>query len=128
MKLSDVIEKYIKVRDAKAQLKKEYDEKAKKFDEALLKMEAVILKVFNDTGQDSAKTEFGTAYMSPQTSATVADRESFFSWVLEDPVERSVFLESRVSKSAVEQFKSANDDLPPGVNWRSEIKINVRRA
>jgi hypothetical protein len=35
-------------------------------------------------------------------------------------------LEVRCSKQAVEQYKDVNGDLPPGVNLRSEIVINVR--
>lgn len=128
MKLDELIDKYIKVRDKKAQLKKAYEAEAGKLDEVLTKMEAVILKMFEQTGQDSAKTASGTAYTSTRNSATVADRDAFLGWVLADPEERAIFLENRVNKTAVEQFKAENEDLPPGVNWRSEITVNVRRA
>jgi hypothetical protein len=38
-------------------------------------------------------------------------------------------LEVRVSKTAVEQFREANDDeIPPGVNLRVERVVNVRRS
>lgn len=128
MKLNELIEKYIKVRDKKAQLKKERDVEIAKLDTVLEKMEGVILKMFEQTGQDSAKTEFGTAYTSERTSATVADRDVFIGWVLASPDERAIFLENRVNKTAVEQFRAETDDLPPGVNWRSEVVVNVRRA
>lgn len=129
MRLDDLIRKYILLRDKKAEFKKEYDDKVAAIDEMLKKMEGVLLKTFQETGQDSAKCEgVGTAYKSLQTSATVADRDSFFSWINEDFEERQAFLENRVSKAAVEQFKSANEDLPPGVNWREYITINVRRS
>jgi len=36
-------------------------------------------------------------------------------------------LEIRPSKAAVEQFLAANEELPPGVNWRSERVVNFRR-
>ena len=36
-------------------------------------------------------------------------------------------LERRVNKTAVEQFKSVNDDLPPGINWSETQVINFRR-
>lgn len=128
MKLDELVANYIKLRDKKSQLKKQYDEKVAKVDAVMDKMEAIILKTFQDSGIDSARTDAGTAYISTRTSATVASREEFLSWVLQDPDERSIFLENRVSKVAVEQFKAANDDLPPGVNFRSEIVVGVRRA
>lgn len=128
MKLDELVANYIKLRDKKSELKKQYDEKVAKVDAVMDKMAAIILKTFQDSGIDSARTDAGTAYISTRTSATVASREEFFGWVLQDPDERSIFLENRVSKVAVEQFKAANDDLPPGVNYRSEITVGVRRA
>ena len=128
MKLDELVANYIKLRDKKSQLKKQYDEKVAKVDAVMDKMEAIILKTFQDSGIDSARTDAGTAYISTRTSATVGSREEFVSWVLQDPDERSIFLENRVSKVAVEQFKAANDDLPPGINFRSEVTVGVRRA
>ena len=128
MKLDELVANYIKLRDKKSQLKKQYDEKVAKVDAVMDKMEAIILKTFQDSGIDSARTDAGTAYISTRTSATVSSREEFLSWVLQDPDERSIFLENRVSKVAVEQFKATNDDLPPGINFRSEVTVGVRRA
>lgn len=128
MKLDQLIEKYVQVRDKKAELKKAYEEQARKFDAALEKMEGMILQIFDETGQDSAKTQFGTAYVSTRASATVADREAFLGWVLQDPAERTIFLENRVSKVAVEQYKGVHDDLPPGINWSSILTVGVRRS
>ena len=128
MKLDELVANYIKLRDKKSLLKKQYDEKVAKVDAVMDRMEAIILKTFQDSGIDSARTDAGTAYISTRTSATVASREELFQWIQEDFEERSIFLENRVSKVAVEQFKAANDDLPPGVNFRSEIVVGVRRA
>lgn len=128
MKLDELVANYIKLRDRKSQLKKQYDEKVAKVDAVMDKMEAIILKTFQDSGIDSARTDAGTAYISTRTSATVASREELFQWIQEDFDERSIFLENRVSKVAVEQYKAANDDLPPGVNFRSELVVGVRRA
>ena len=128
MKLDELVANYIKLRDKKSLLKKQYDEKVAKVDAVMDKMEAIILKTFQDSGIDSARTDAGTAYISTRTSATVGSREELFQWIQEDFEERSIFLENRVSKVAVEQFKAANDDLPPGINFRSEVTVGVRRA
>ena len=58
----------------------------------------------------------------------MASREEFFAWVLQDTEERLSFLENRVNKTMVDQYKAANDDLPPGLNYRSEVTVGVRRA
>ena len=48
--------------------------------------------------------------------------------MLQDTEERLSFLENRVNKTMVDQYKAANDDLPPGLNYRSEVTVGVRRA
>jgi hypothetical protein len=128
MKLDELIAKYIKLRDRKAQMKRAFEDEVGKVNAVMDKMEAIILKTFQETGQTSAKTEFGTAYTSARTSATVADRDAFMSWVMAEPEDRMVFLENRVSKTAVDQYKAANDDVPPGVSWSSELVVGVRRS
>ena len=70
------------------------------------------MEVFNQTGMDSVKTEFGTAYTVNRSTASVADREIFMDYVKKN--EEWSLLEVRVSKTAVEQFREANDDeIPP---------------
>jgi hypothetical protein len=37
-------------------------------------------------------------------------------------------LEKRVSKQAVEQYVEEHGNLPPGINWREELVVNIRRS
>jgi hypothetical protein len=37
-------------------------------------------------------------------------------------------LERRVSKTAVDEYVAAHQDLPPGVNYTTAISVNVRRS
>ena len=126
MKLSDLVAKYIEARDRKAQLKAEYDMKASRLEEKMEKIEVKLLEVFDQTGMDSVKTEFGTAYTSTRSSASVADREAFMEFVRSN--DEWPLLEVRASKTAVEQYKDAHADLPPGINWREERVVNIRRS
>lgn len=77
MKLSDAVKLYIQLRDKKAELKAEYEAKVADIDEQLNKLEAKLLQVFNETGMDSVRTEFGTAYVTTRNSVSVADRDAF---------------------------------------------------
>ena len=126
MKLSELVAKYIELRDKKAEFKAEYDSKVAKIEEALTKIEAVLLDTFDKTGLDSAKTEFGTAYTTTRTTASVADKDAFMEHVKAHNDWQ--LMEIRCSKTGVEQYKDANEDLPPGVNWRAERVVNVRRT
>lgn len=127
MKLSEAVSLYIQLRDKKAQMKAEFDAVVAPVQEKMDKLEAKLLDVFNQTGMDSVKTEFGTAYATVRTSASVADRDTFMDYVKAN--EEWALLEVRVSKTAVDQFRSANDnELPPGVNVREERVVNIRRS
>lgn len=127
MKLSDAVSLYIRLRDKKAAMKSEFDASVAPLNEKMDKLEAKLLDVFNKTGMDSVKTEFGTAYTTVRTTASIADREVFMNFVKDN--EEWALLEIRAAKAAIEQFRSANDDaLPPGVNMREERVVNIRRS
>jgi 5'-3' exonuclease len=126
MKLSDLVAKYIELRDKKYELKHQYDFKAAQLDEMLGKIEAKLLQVFDTAGMDSVKTEFGTAYASTRSTASVADKETFMNFIKEN--EEWSLMEVRAAKLAIEQYKTANGDLPPGVNYREERVVNIRRS
>lgn len=127
MKLSEAVTLYIQLRDKKAEMKAAFDASIAPLNEKMDKLEAKLLDVFNKTGMDSAKTEHGTAYTAVRTTASIADREAFMDFVKAN--EEWSLLEVRASKTAVEQFRdSNNDELPPGVNIRSERVVNIRRS
>ena len=124
--MEELVEKYIQLRDAKAQAAAAFKAKVAKLDEVLTKIEGVLLQQFNEHGMESVRTKAGTAYKSSRVSATVADWDSVLSFIQKNDLWN--MLEHRVSKQAVEQFKEEHGDLPPGVNWREEVVVNVRRS
>lgn len=126
MKLSEVVAKYVELRDRKAQLKAEYDMQVAPIEAKMAKIEGKLLEVLDQTGGKSFRTPHGTAYVSVRTTASVADRETFFEFVKQN--EEWPLLQVAVVKSAVEQYKSVNQELPPGINWREERVVNIRRS
>jgi glutaredoxin 2 len=127
MKIDQLVETYIKLRSKLSQLDQEYDEKKRPFKEAQDKIEALMLTRFGELGVDSMKTQSGTAYVTVRTSASVGDWDSFREFLdrQDDPF---MFVERRVSKVAVEQYKAANADIPPGVSWNETRAVNFRRT
>lgn len=126
MNIADVIEKYVQLRDKKAEIKAEFDKRVSGIDEAMDKIEQFLLGHFNETGQDSAKTAFGTAYKQKRTSATVADWPLTLGYIREN--ERWDLLEKRVNKKVIEDGVEETGEIPPGVNLRTEFVINVRKS
>lgn len=127
MKFSDAVQLYMQLRDRKAQLKAEFDEAVAPVQRKMDQLEAKMLAAFNDAGMDSAKTEFGTAYVSTRSSASLADKDAFMAFVRER--DEWTLTDIRVSKTAVEQYRDAHEgDIPPGVTLREERVVNVRKA
>ena len=127
MNIAKRVEIYIKLRDRRAKRKAAFeleDESDKKHQETI---EAQIMEQFNADGTDSLKTEFGTAYRTIRTSATVADWDATLDYVKGNDFWS--LLEKRVNKTAVEDFIELNDGaLPPGINITRTQAINVRRS
>jgi hypothetical protein len=126
MKLSEVVAKYVELREKKANLKSEYDMQVAPIEAKMAKIEGKLLEVLDQTGGKSFRTPHGTAYVAVRTTASVADREAFFEFVKQN--EEWPLMQVAVVKSAVEQYKSVNQELPPGINWREERVVNIRRS
>lgn len=121
-----LVKLYIQLRDRRSQRKAAYENEDAADKGKQEKIEGILLKRFMDQGIESVKTCAGTAYKSVRSSASVADWESFFDFVRGN--EAWGLLEHRASKAAVEEHKNSFGELPPGLNWREEIVINVRRS
>jgi hypothetical protein len=126
MKLDLIVERYVQLRDKKAQMKAAYEASVADITTGMNRLENAILATLNEQGAESFRTAHGTAYKSTSTSATVADWDSLLGFVREN--DRWDMLEKRVSKTAVDQFRAANDDLPPGINYRESVSVGVRRS
>lgn len=125
-KLDQIIDKYLKIRDEKTKIKEKYQADVAHLDAAMEKIENYLQAEMQKSGLKNLPTELGTAYLSTRTAATVADWDSLLSYVRANDL--WTLLEKRVSKTAVDEFVAANDDLPPGVNISQAVVVNVRRS
>lgn len=127
MKVDDLVEKYIKLRDKRSRLKAQFQQEDAPLSELQDKIEALLLAKFDEIGIESSRTAAGTAYVETRTSAGLADWDAFKSFLdqQESPFD---YVERRVSKAAVDAYRKATDgDLPPGINWTATRVVNVRR-
>lgn len=126
VKVDLIIEKYIALRDKKEELAKLTKEKIAAFDVVLERIEVVLLGVMNKTGTTQLKTKgIGTAFQSTKVGIKVRDWDETFSFIREN--EQWDMLEHRVSKTAIEAWRTEHNDLPPGIDRFEEITVNVRR-
>lgn len=122
-----LVEKYVKLREIIATKEAEHKAALAPYKQAMDDVETALLKYFNESGIENIKTAAGTAYVSTKTTASVADWDALFNnFILTNRAWE--FLERRVSKSAVEAFKEANEgQLPPGINYTAVRTVNIRK-
>jgi hypothetical protein len=124
--VDEIVARYIALRDKKAEIKAKYDAEVEAIDAAMSRVENYLLKLMTELGVESIRTSAGTPYVSRRTSATVADWEVFLDWVRSNG-EWSM-LERRANKTVVQSWREEHNDLPPGLNWREERVVNIKRS
>ena len=125
MKLSEAVEIYIAMRDKKAEIDKARKAEVAVIQEKMDKLEGQLMVALDKLGGEGMRTAAGTAYISSRTSATIADKDSFMNHVKSNLAWD--LLEVRVSKLAVDAFAAEHGDVPPGVNYRTERTVSIRR-
>jgi hypothetical protein len=118
---------YIKIRDARDQLRRELEEKEADLNEQLDLIEQEILEICKSTNADSIKTKHGLAMRSVKSRFWTNDWEKFYEFLHEHKAPD--LLEKRIHQSNMKQFLEENPDLhPAGLNVDRTYAITVRRS
>lgn len=117
--------KYIELRDFKDKFVAEHDAKKARITGRMDEIEIEMMTFLNETGQDCAKSIYGTFFKKTTTSAKVADRDIFLTFVMEH--DATNFLENRVAKSAVEEYITEHGTAPPGIDVTRITSVSVNR-
>jgi hypothetical protein len=118
---------YIKIRDARSKLKKDWEQQDAALKEKLERLEGEMLRFLNDTQQNSSKTDSGIVYRQEEITPTGADWNAFYQWVKDHDAFDA--LERRIKKTFVKEYMDANGGgIPPGVSVYREYVVRVRRA
>lgn len=125
--LAKVIETYIKIRDARGVLKREFEAKDAELKGDLEKLEGFMLGHLNQHGMESVRTEAGTFYRQEDIRPNIVDDVAFYTWVKENDAFDA--LERRVKKTFVSEFMETHEGglPPPGINVSREYVVRVRR-
>lgn len=125
--MEKLVSAYIKIRDARDDIKREADDKIKGLEAEMQTLSTAMLDLFKEQGIDSAKTPFGTAYRSVKSRFWTNDWEGMYDFIHDNDAYE--LLEKRIHQSNMKQFLEENPDLlPKGLNVDSEYTITVRRS
>ena len=127
MDATKLVSTYIKMRDAKDALTREYDAKVNGIKEQMDVIEQALLEICKSTNQDGGKTPYGSFSRSVKTRYWTNDWDSMYSFIKQhDAIQ---LLEQRVHQSNMKQFLTENPGvLPQGLNTDSRYAITIRRA
>lgn len=116
---------YRNIRDSRAKLKREYEEKDRELKEKLHQIEVHLMWQLEDQGATSIRTDEGLVYTEETTKASISDWGTFGPWVQEN--DALDMLQRRVVIGELKRFMSEHDDTPPGISIHRERVVRVRK-
>lgn len=126
MKPAQLIDKYVKLRNKIAELKKKHTEELAPYTDVMGKIENILLEHLTTLDLNSIKCEDGTAYRQTVTSVTVSDWDQALSYVREN--EAWDLLEARIAKNAALTTIEENQQPIPGVKISQALVLRVRAS
>ena len=115
----------MKLRHQKESIENEAKAQVKDIKENMTKLEAWIKEKADADGVTSFKTKHGTAFLTTNDFARVADWDAMLEFIQEN--EAYDLLEKRVSKVAVRGYIDMNKAVPAGVTYGTRVDVNVRK-
>ena len=122
-----LVKAYIKLRDARAVLKSEYEAQDAVLLDKVATIESKLLDFCRESGADGVTTPFGTASRVVKERYFTNDWSSFRAFVKEH--DAFDLFEKRIHQGAIKEFLESNPDLrPEGLNVHREYAVVVRKA
>ena len=118
---------YIKMRDKRAELLREYEEADGDIKAQMEAVEGKLLDLCKDIGADTLGSKHGKVMRTVKTRYWTSDWDSLHKFVLAHKMPE--LLERRISQSTMKQLLEENPDvMPPGLNIDSRYTVTIRRS
>jgi hypothetical protein len=126
-KLDTLAEIYIKIRDNRAELKEQFENKDSELKAQQDLLSEQMLEVCRENNADSIKTKAGTIIRKVDTRYWTNDWDSMYQFVKEN--DAYPLLEKRLHQTNMRQFLEENPNLlPAGLMADSKYTVVVRRS
>lgn len=126
MQYDRMVRAYMKIRDARAKLKKQYEEQDKELKSKISMLEAEFQKAFAETGTTSIKTPDGIVFRQTTTKASISDTSTFLPWVRDN--DALDMLQKRVTVKNVTDYIEEFGETPPGITIYREHEVRIRKS
>lgn len=122
---AELVKKYIELRSLVKMKTEEFDKKLKKVKDTMSEIEDELMRIANEAGVESLKTEFGTASKATTSFVTVEDWDKAVEFIREN--EMWQMLNKSVKKSEVTSYMDDhNGATPPGLKFGQKVSIQIR--
>lgn len=127
MSADRLVSTYIKIRDKRAEILREYETQDAALKEQLEIVTNELLEICKTTGVESMRTAAGTVSRSVSTRYWTSDWGSLYNVIKEFDVPQ--LLEQRIHQGNMRQFLAENPaNMPYGLNQDSKYTIRVTRS
>lgn len=121
-----LVSTFIRMRDERDRVKRDMEKQIEDIETEMKVISSELLNICKETGADSFRTPFGTAYRTLKERYWTNDWESFHKFMREN--EALELLERRIHQTNMKQFLEENPDLhPAGLQRDREYQITIRR-
>ena len=118
---------YLKIRDKRAENKREFENVDKDLEEQQKMLAEQMLDTCKEMNADSIRTPHGTIIRSIKSKYWTGDWDSMYNFIKEH--DAFGLLEKRLHQTNMKDFLNENPDvMPMGLNVENEYTIVVRRA
>jgi len=126
--LEVAVSNYIRLRDERAELKREHDAKDRPLKDMQDKIEAALLAHINKNGVKSLRVPAGTVSIVTKTRSSGEDWDAIYKYVLASG--RLDLFARRLNDAVIEEIMGEGEDSapPPGVKVDRVRTIQIRRS
>ena len=118
---------YVKIRDARVELKNDFDKKDAELKADLDTIASQLLEICKQTNADTLKTSGGTVMRTVKTRYWTSDWEAMYDLIANTG--ELGLLEQRIHQGNMKEYLKDNPEkLPIGLNVDSRYDVIVRRA
>jgi hypothetical protein len=122
-----LISVFVKIRQARAELAKTYEEQDADLKAKLKTIEVELLRRAQEQGVDGFKTAKGTTYIQEEWHVSIENDEAFYGFLRETG--DLEYLSRRVTLEPVKKYHKDHDgSLPPGLRVFRENRMHVRKS
>lgn len=123
---ADIIKVMLELRDERAQLKKEYEDKDRALRKKYERGENWLLQHMHETGHDKFTAGGATVYTSTTARTSIPDWNAFCDYVRQTG--QVDLLQKRLSSTNLKELMKDNPTPPPGVAVEEVVTVNIRRS